>query len=78
MLIRHELIPATFNASEQVLLPLAGSHSDIPKSFIPMLSLVLKTEDKQEQNIHDFMRWQQMHLAESHYGDDEAARQPLD
>lgn len=59
VLIRQEFIPARFQAFHQIPLQAA---TDIPKSFIPVPSLVLKTESKQ-QNTHDFMCWQQEHPA---------------
>lgn len=63
VLIRHELISARFNAPKQIPLPMASSHPDIPKFFLWMPSLVLKTENKQQQDVHDFMCWQKRHLA---------------
>lgn len=58
-LIRHEFIPARLQAFQQIPRQAA---TDIPKSFIPVPSLVLKTESKQG-NTHDFMCWQQQRLA---------------
>lgn len=59
VLIRQEFIPARFQTFHQTPLQAA---TDIPRPFIPVPSLELKTESKQE-NTHDFMCWQQEHLA---------------